>query len=384
MTEPSREGNDTARAQLALLRDSAGKFADGNIHVRRARQLRGTQPGHDPRVWREMADMGWLGILMPESLGGMGLGCAEMAIVAEALGKSLFPEPLAGAVVFAGGALRHGDNVALQQALLPKMMAGQLIPAMAWREHDHAGELLAVETLAEVTADGAVLSGTKRMIIGGAAADGFVVTARSAQGLCLYWVPRTAAGDITTVELADGRLAAEIHLSRIKVPGTYCIAGPGVAESALLRAYDETLVVTAAEMLGVMARAFEITLEYLRTRKQFGKFIGSFQALQHRAVDLYGEQRICRHALDDVIRAVSDPDVSLRDRGAQASRIKARCAAAGLRVTREAVQMHGAIGFSDECDIGMYLKRAIVLAGWLGGAEFHRRRFARLSPHEAT
>ena len=139
---------------------------------------------------------------------------------------------------------------------------------------------------------------------------------------------------------------------------------------------------TAAELLGVQSRAFEIALDYLRTRVQFGKPIGSFQALQHRAVDLYIEQRMCRHTLDEVIAKAAVPDLRPEARGALASRIKARCSEASLHITREAIQMHGAMGFSDECDIGLFLKRAVTLSAWLGGAEVHRRRFARLAPHQ--
>lgn len=140
---------------------------------------------------------------------------------------------------------------------------------------------------------------------------------------------------------------------------------------------------TSAELLGVLTKALEITLEYLRTRVQFGKPIGSFQALQHRMVDLYIGQRVCRHALDEVLAKADVPDLDGAARGALASRIKARCADTSLKITREAVQMHGAMGYSDECDIGLFLMRAITLSAWLGGAEVHRRRFSQLAPSAA-
>ena len=380
----SSEGVSERKERLAMLRDSANKYASRDSHLKRARQLRGTHPGYDRQVWRKMAELGWLGTLLPERFGGLELGCAETAVIAEALGRSLFPEPLVASAVLAGGTVLYGDNDALKAELLPALAGGEMVPALAWREEGHIGDLLIVETRADETSSGVKISGSKRLVIGGASADGFIVTARSRQGIGLYWVPSgKVTSGVSVIELADGRPAAELKLSGVDVPGSHRIAGPGTAEAALLRAYDEALITTAAELLGVLSRAFEITLDYLRTRVQFGKPIGSFQALQHRAVDLYIEQRLCRHALDDVIAGTSVADLSANARGALASRIKARCSEASLRITREAIQMHGAIGFSDECDIGLFLKRAITLAGWLGGAEVHRRRYAQLAPHEA-
>ena len=369
--------------RLSLLRDSANKFASRDSHLKRSRQLRGTNPGYDRQVWQEMAEFGWLGTLLPERFSGLGLGCAEMSIITEALGRSLFPEPFVAAAVLAGGALLYGDNDALKAELLPALVRGEMIPALAWREDGHVCDLFAIDTRADDTSNGVKISGTKRLIVGGPSADGFIVSARGRRGIGLYWVPSGAAATkVSAVELADGRLAAELTLDGVEVPSSHQIAGARIAEVALVRAYDEALITTAAELLGVLSRALEITLEYLRTRVQFGKPIGSFQALQHRAADLYIAQRTCRHALDEVIAEVAAPDLTPEARGALASRIKARCSEASLRITREAIQMHGAIGFTDEHDIGLYLKRAITLSGWLGGAEVHRRRFARLAPHE--
>ena len=370
------------RERLILLRESVNRFASHDAHLKRARLLRGTKPGYDKKVWLEMAELGWLGTLLPERLGGTGLTCAEMAVISEALGRSLFSEPLVSAAVLAGGAILYGDNESLKEELLPALAKGEMVPALAWREQDHNYELLRIETRAEDTPNGVKLYGIKRFIVGGLSADGFVVSARIHGGIGLYWVPSEAiATGLSFVELADGRPAAELTLSGLDVPKNHQIAGPGAAEVALVRSYDEALIITAAELLGVLTKASEITLDYLRTRMQFGKLIGSFQALQHRAVDLYIEQRICRHTLDQVITAITTPGLRPEARSALASRIKARCSDAALRITREAIQMHGAMGFSDECDIGLFLKRAITLAGWLGGTEVHRRRFALLTPY---
>ncbi len=371
------------RERLALLRDSVKRFAACEVHVKRGRALRGSRPGYDPDVWREMAELGWLGTMIPERLGGSGLGCAEMAVIGEGLGYALLPEPVTAAVVFAGGALLYGENEALKSELLPALAEGRLVPALAWRENVHHGELLAVDTRAEKTPRGVRISGSKRLVVGGASADGFAVSAQSPDGFALYWIPAAvAAPGLSFRELPDGRPVADLALDGVEVPHDHRIAGPGVAAAALTRAFDEALIITSAELLGVCTRVLEITLDYLRTRVQFGKPIGSFQALQHRAVDLYIQQRICRHALDDVVSRLQDPELQSDARSALASRIKARCADASLRITRDAVQMHGAMGYSDECDVGLYLKRAITLSMWLGGADVHRRRYARLALRE--
>ena len=370
-----------SKERLALLRTSAGKFTARDVHLKRARGLRGTQPGYDKQVWRELSELGWLGTLMPDCYGGLGLGCAEMAVIAEALGASLFPEPVVAAAVLAGGALLYGDNQALKAQLLPDLIKGELMPALAWREPGLACDPLAVQTRADDTPGGVKLSGRKCVIVGAAAADGFVVSARGSRGLGLYWVPRGAVErGLTLLEMADGRSIAELTLDNVEVAASQQIAAGAVAEAALLRAYDEALIMTSAELLGMLSRAVDITLDYLRTRVQFGKPIGSFQALQHRAVDLYIEQRVCRHTLEAVIAAVAAPALDASARGALASRLKSRCSDASMHIAREGVQMHGAMGFSDECDIGLFLMRSITLSAWLGGPELHRRRFARLAP----
>ena len=366
--------------QLSLLRESAGKFCKVEVHVGRSRRLRGTTPGYDRDVWRQLAELGWLGIHIPERLGGLGLGSAEMAVICEAAGRALFPEPIVASVM-ASGAILHGDNESLKKALLPIFVSGDLLPAFAWREEGHQCDLFSVNTIARHVQGKIELSGTKMLVVGGAGADGYVVSARSDAGIALYWLPgELAAPGLSHIELADGRTAVELRLGCVSIPDKYQIARPGLAESVLLRIYDEALINTSAELLGVLSRAFEITLDYLRTRVQFGKLIGSYQALQHRAADLYAVQLMSRCALNEVLEKVGDVTLTPEARGALASRVKARCADSSLRVTREAIQMHGAIGFSDECDVGLYLKRAVTLSAWLGGGDVQRRRFARLAP----
>lgn len=365
----------------SIIRDSAIGFAQRGTSLKRMRDFRGVPPGYSRDVWRQMAELGWTGILMPEAFGGLGLGLADMAIVLEELAKQLAPEPLNAGAVLAARALVHGSNDSLKAELLPQIVAGTMIPALAWQEGNCAIDPLLCDCRAETQARGNVaLFGNKRFVVGGLGADGYVVTAKSTEGLGVYWVSRDAKGlKIEPQKLADGSFAVDLHLDGVNVECSKVISPPGANLEGLQAALDEGAVMCCAELFGVLSRALDITLDYLRTRVQFDHPIGSFQALQHRAVDLYIQKTLSAVALEFAIRVFDTPS-SFADRAASASRAKSRCSDAALLITRQAIQMHGAIGFTDECDIGLYLKRALVLAAWLGNATSHRKRYAELVP----
>jgi alkylation response protein AidB-like acyl-CoA dehydrogenase len=332
-----------------------------------------------------MARLGWLGILIPEAHGGLGLGLAEAAIVAAGLGRALAPEPFTAAAVLAVETLVGGDNAPLKAALLPRIAAGEAVPALAWQEFPGETRINAVETRAVRFEGGYRLNGSKRFIAGAAGADGYVVSAKTdEQQLVLFWVASGTPGVALQLEtLADGRHFGALALSDVTLPRDQLIASNAVACRTLERAIDRAAVIASAELYGVMSRALEMTLDYLKTRVQFGKPIGSFQALQHQAVDLYIQQQLASAVLDEVIAAL-DQEPDSNSRSALASRVKARCSDAALKITRAAIQLHGAIAFTDEYDAGLYLKRAMVLAAWLGGATAHRRRYARLTIEESA
>jgi len=362
-----------------MLADSVADFVARGGGIARMRKLRGDPAEHDRAVWANLAELGWLGILVPENYGGMGLGLAEMAIVAQGLGRVLAPEPLTACGVLAATALMAGDNAALKAAELPRIASGATLAALAWQEQ--AGELdpAAVSAVATPFEGGFRLSGTKRYIAGAAQADAFLVSARSGGALALYWVPRANTGAALRLDtLADGRASATLELKDALVPNSAVAASAAVAGAALGRAIDHATAIASAELCGVMGRALEMTVEYLKTRVQFGKPIGSFQALQHRAVDLHIQCELAGAVLEETLAAL-DRAPDPQRRAALASRLKARCADAGLKITRQAIQLHGAIGFTDEYDAGLYLKRALTLAAWLGGATWHRRRYAQLT-----
>lgn len=367
-----------AQQQIAMLRESAADFVSRNTDMKRLRERRGTLPGHDPALLEQVAELGWLGIVVPEEHGGLGLGFAELAVVVEELGKGLIAGPVVGSV-FAALALRHGANEALKSRLLPRVADGSLLPAIAWQEGMGGIDPSTIATRVEKDGAGYVLSGSKRFVDGAASAGGFVVSARGAHGAGLFWVDAGSPGLRLQHEWrADGTPSGVLVLEGVRVAEGDVVAQAGSGGPAPLeRAFDEAVVMAAAEMLGVMEAALQMALAYMRTRVQFGKPIGSFQALQHKATDLYVQQELTRAVLQDAVRAIDSADGG-PGRASLASRCKARASDAGLRVTREVIQLHGAIGYTDEYDAGLFLKRALVLSAWLGNGSAHRQRFAAL------
>src|SRR5688572_17171921 len=365
-----------------LLADSVADFGARGTDIARVRRLRGSRAEYDRAVWSKMGELGWLGILVPERHGGLGLGLTEMAIVAKGLARTLAPEPLAAAAVLAASALAAGENEELKRRELPRLAAGDMLPALAWQETAGMLDPAAVSCVATPFEGGYKLSGTKRFVAGSAQADAWLVSARAGADLVLLWVPRETAGARLELEtLADGRAFGTLDLEDALAPSAHVVARGKAAAEALALAFDHANAIAAAELSGVLERALEMTLEYLKTRVQFGRPIGSFQALQHRAVDLHIHKEVAGAVLEESLAALDRrPDATAR--AAAASRVKARCADAALKVARETIQLHGGIGFTDDYDAGLYLKRAMTLAAWLGGATWHRRRYATLMAGE--
>ncbi len=370
--------NTGDNSHAALLTQSVGDFVKRGADLPRVRALPQTRTEFDRAQWNQLAELGWLGVLVPESCGGLGLGLAEATIVAEGLGRALTPEPYTAVAVLAARVLEQAATP-LRDELLAGLVAGERVPVLAWQEQadDFAGQQIACT--ATPFEGGYRVSGRKNFVIGATAADGFLVTAQAADGLQLLWVPRDAAGCSTgLLPLADGRNYGEVMLKDVTVPHEQVLASGPAVRAALDRALDHAAAVASAELVGVMKRANEMSLDYMKTRVQFGKAIGSFQALQHRAVDLYIQQELADAVLRDVITQLDAmPDDHAR--ALAASRAKSRCAEAALAITRAAIQFHGAIGFTEDCDVGLYVKRAMTVSAWLGNGRAHRTRYAQLS-----
>jgi len=355
VTGPNRAMMDEREENLRMLRDSAAAIAPRGGDLARIRALRFTRPGFDRATWREICGMGWVGLRVPEENGGAGLGMGEACALAEELAAGLVPEPLAAASLAAAS---------LPSSVLPRVLTGERIVLPAWQERPDTlspGE-------ATVLRDGR-LEGRKLFIPMAAGADAFLVAVRDGLALVEADAPGVA---VEVVETQDG-----CHLGTLVLTGAPATAVPG----DLLGAIEDATLVTAAGLLGIMKRSFAMSLDYLRTRKQFGKPIGSFQVLQHRAADLLLQIALARASVESAA-AVLDGGAPLAVRQAAVSRAKARASDAAMLVTRESIQFHGGIGYTDEYDVGLYLRKAMVLANTYGSAAFHRARFAAVSTED--
>lgn len=350
-----------------MLRDSARDFAASRLPRGRLRALR-DETAQPSAFWPEFAELGWLGLMVSTEHGGSGLGLADMAVVLEELGRVAAPEPLTACAVLAARIIALSDQPALQQQLLQGLAEGTLVPAVAWQDSHLLSDQGPLHTRAAQDAQGWTLRGSKFFIRPGAHWHGLIVPASTQEGTLLFWVPRDAAGlTVTTRTLADGSLCADVLMAGVRLGPGQVLASAQRAGHALEQALDYARLGAAAELLGVIRGALEMSLDYLRTREQFGVVIGSFQALRHRAVELYLQQELVSAALDDACRS-ADAGASGPKLAEQAARVKARASAAALQVTKAAVQFHGAMGYTDECDVGLYLKRALTLSAWLGSA----------------
>lgn len=368
-TDEQRLIADTAR-QLFTSRGGPARF-------RRLRDA-GDDAAYSAEVWAEAADLGWPALGIPEDDGGVGLGLAELAIVLEAAGRALAPEPLLASTVLGAWPIVAGGGAEVRARWLPGLASGGHVAALAWQEGRHRADPLTCEATATPSGEGVVLRGVKRDVLVGAQADVLVVAARHVErGDFGLWVVDGRADGVARSPRSriDALPVAEVTLDGVRVAAADELVGDGLLERAL----DRGAIALAAELLGVASAAFELTLGWLRERKQFGVPIGSFQALQHRAARLYVELELCRSAVSWAARVADGPGARPAAVASAASLAKARCSDAARRVTDEAVQMHGGVGMTDEHDVGLYLKRARVGAATLGDGAWHRDRWARLA-----
>jgi alkylation response protein AidB-like acyl-CoA dehydrogenase len=369
-----------------ILQRTAREFVQSRSSFKRLRALRddagGT--GFSPDLWTEMAQLGWLGIVVPEQYGGAGLGWTDLMIVLEELGRGLMPEPTVGTVLLGTTALLLGGSAAQRQAHLPAVVAGERRLALAYPEPGSRYAPEHVETRAERGRDGWTLNGRKAHVLDGHAADWFVVSARTSggprdrEGVTLFLVPRAARGLVVERQgRVDSRGAALVDLKAVPVGADAVLGAEGEGAALLGRVLDRATIGLCAEMLGGAVACFEMTLEYLKTRKQFGVPIGSFQALKHRAARMFVELELARSIVLAAHRALDDGADDARV-ARLASAAKARCSDAFVLVGNEGVQMHGGIGMTDEHDVGFFLKRARGAEVTFGDAAHHRDRIARL------
>ena len=370
-----------------LLKDSAKAFVDQNAPVSVLRGLRDSKDaqGYDQNLWRQMLELGWAGMAIPEAYGGFEFGYGGLGVVLEESGRTLVSSPLIATVLLGASAINEFGSEAQKSEFLPQVVSGELLLALAIDEKPHHRPCR-IETSAGKSGEGYVLNGYKTFVLDGHIANKLVVVARTAgaiddeAGLSVFLVDAAAEGvSINRSWMVDSRNSAMLSLNDVKVGADALLGAEGGAYSSLTRVLDIGRIGVAAEMLGSMQQAFEITLDYLKQREQFGVLIGSFQGLQHRAAEMYSEIELCKSTVRAALAALDDADKTDADIAEFASIAKAKLSEVATLVSNEAVQMHGGIGMTDEYDIGFYMKRARVAAAFLGDALFHRERYASLN-----
>lgn len=368
----------------AMLKDMAAPFLAGQAPVKHLRQLRdGNDPtGFSRDLWKQFAEMGLTGMLVPEGEGGSGLGHVEVGIVLEEIGRNLSPSPFLSTAVAAVTVLAAADSETRSRHL-PGILAGETVAAIAVDEgRKHRPTAIALR--ADRAGNGFRLTGAKQFVVHGHVADLLIVAARTSgeggeAGITLFAVDGHAAGlSPEPLRLADSSIAARVDFDGVEVDAGAVIGEVDHGWAPLSRMLDAGRVGVASEMLGVAGAATAMTMDYLKQRKQFGRLIGEFQALQHRAAHLYSELEIARAA---VLKAQQLLDAGDDRAALMVAVAKAKTGRATALAVQEGVQMHGGIGMTDEYDIGLYMKRHRVLEELFGDAGFHADQVARLNDY---
>jgi alkylation response protein AidB-like acyl-CoA dehydrogenase len=364
-----------------MLADALGRFVKEQYGFDRRDAIARSPQGYSPQLWRQFAELGVVGALFDEAHGGFGGSGFDIAVVFEALGRGLVVEPFLGCAILAGGAIAAAGS-ASQRALLAEIIGGTSIASFAHGEPDSGYQLARVGTTARREGSGWVLDGAKAVVPGGEQADFFVVSARTAgavddeRGVSLFVVSaRTAGLSVRGYALIDGGRAAELTLAGVSVGADALLGRQGEAFPVIEQTIGTGILALAAESLGAMEAAKEATLEYLRTRKQFGVPIGSFQALQHRMADLLLEVEQARSAVINAAAAL-DADRLTRERALSAAKVS--IGRIGALVAEESIQMHGGIGMTWELPLAHYAKRLVMIDHQLGDEDFHLERYVAL------
>jgi alkylation response protein AidB-like acyl-CoA dehydrogenase len=369
--------------EQSLLRDAARTWTQEKSPVSALRKLRdgGAELGFDPAAFAEMAAMGWTGVIIPEEYGGSDFGYLSLGLVLEETGRTLTASPLVATALAAASAIVLGGSESQKQAWLPKIAAGEAVATLAIDEGaHHAPEKVALAT--SRNGEAYCLTGVKTFVLEGMGADLFVVSARTAgrsgdqDGITLFLVGADAPGlTRKALKLADSRGAAVVTFEKVEVGPDARLGEEGKGWDLLEKTLDRARAGLAAEMLGSAVQAFETTLDYLKTRVQFGQVIGAFQALQHRAAKMFTDLELARSCVEAALTAIDDGSP---DAPELVSLAKAKVGDTLHLVSNEMVQMHGGIGMTDAHDAGLYLKRARAAEITFGGQAYHRDRYARL------
>ena len=363
-----------------MLKDSAKNFCSDNTPITQLRRLRDENDslGFDKETWNQMVELGWSGITVPEAYGGLGFGYMGLGVVMEECGRTLAASPLFATAALGASALIYGGSEEMKAGLLGQVAEGKLLLALALEETAHHSPYK-INSRVEKASSGYEISGTKNFVLDGHVADKLIVVGRSfgkegePEGLTLLLVDREARGvAVTRTKMADSRNAANVSFD--KVSGVL-IGDEGKGAVILDKVLDVGRILLAAEMLGGIQECFERTVEYLKTREQFGVPIGSFQSLKHRAAQMFCEVELSKSVVLEALSALDEDSDQIPE---LASLAKARLNDTYNLVSSEGVQMHGGIGMTDEYEIGFFMKRSRVCEHTFGGSAFHRDRYGVL------
>jgi alkylation response protein AidB-like acyl-CoA dehydrogenase len=366
-----------------MLKDSVTRFVQDEYDFESRRANAASDLGFNPKNWQTFADLGWLSIPFDEAHGGFGGGATDVMAVMEEMGKGLVVEPFIATVLMFGGLLNKSGNAALQDANIEKVIDGSLQGAFAYLERQSRFELADVKTTAKAEGNDFVLNGEKTVVSNGAAANKVVVSARTSGGQCdeagitLFLIDTDAAGvERTSYRLMDGQLVANIKLTDVRVAADQVLGDVDNGYSIIEAVVADVTIALCAEALGIMQKLTTTTIEYTKTRQQFGVAISSFQALQHRMVDMFmaGEQ-----AKSILYRAVCAAESGADDLAKNIAALKVMIGRNGKLIGDEAIQLHGGMGLTDELDVGHYVKRLMMINTTFGDADFQQKKFNQLS-----
>lgn len=371
--------------EQTMLKDSAKDFCTSSAPITQLRQLRDEENagGYDQGTWNAMVELGWAAIPWGEDHGGLAFGYKGLGVVTEESGRTLTASPLFASIWVGGTLINQGGADAQKAELLPRVAAGELKLALALEE-SHRHNPYNIATMATASGDGYTLSGKKTFVLDGHVADKLIVVARTAgdqvarAGLTLFLVDRNAAGvTVTRTIMADSRNAANVVLDNVSVSADAVLGAVNGGADVLDPALDIARIGLSAEMLGGLQECFERTVAYLKERKQFGVAIGSFQALKHRAANMFCEIELSKSCVLEALTAL-DEGRDPTEVAKLASLAKAKVGETYNLVSREGIQMHGGIGMTDEFEIGFFIKRAAVAEQTFGDVNFHRNRYGEL------
>ena len=368
------------------LKDTAKDFVQKNAPINHFRELRDSkdETGYSKELWKQMAELGWAGILISEEYGGSDFGMMGMGGILEETGRCLVPSPLFSTALLGASLIELGGKADQKKDLLTKIAKGELTTAFALEEGSRHTPYR-ISTTAEKKGENFVLNGKKTFVLDGHSADLIVLAARTSggivdqSGISLFLIDPNSTGlQRKRTHMVDSRNSSEIHLKDVEVSATKLLGELNAGFSIIEEVLERGQIGISAEMLGNTLEAFDITLEYLKERKQFGAVIGSFQALQHRAAVLFAEIELTKSSVMGALNAV---DENSNDRSRFASLAKFKAGETLHLVSSEAVQMHGGVGVTDEFDIGFFLKRSRVAEQIFGSSDYHLDRYATLSEY---